>query len=322
LTIFPTLANLLPDPINSAAIEEPILRQIQREWQQDVVLMVRDRLPKVLIVLLMLFVLQRIIRYFIGRMERVANSHATLHARGAQLRTMATLIRGTSYSVLGFIAFLQLLHLLNYDPGPILASAGILGVGIGLGAQSLCKDIINGIFIFVEDQFNVGETVKIAALTGTVEDMTLRLTRLRDSDGTLYVIPNSQIATVSNLSRDFAVASLSIAVDASADPQRVLALLRDIAQQVRSDTKFKDALLKDPGVSGVDNINGRTLTYSLSAKVRIELKDDLLRAFRNQVIETFKGEGVPLGVDPANMLLQKPVALDPTAPPSQQPLVR
>src|SRR6185437_1158513 len=105
-------------------------------------------------------------------------------------------------------------------------------VGIGLGAQSIFKDMLNGIFILVEDQYNVGEVVKIAGLQGTVEDLTLRLTRLRDSDGTLYVIPNSQIATVSNLSRDFSIASLPVSVDASANPDRVMALLRKVAAEV------------------------------------------------------------------------------------------
>jgi small conductance mechanosensitive channel len=298
-----------------------VFRQIEHDWQDDVVVMVRDRLPKVALVLFLLFLVQRVIRFFIHRMERVASHQTTIAARGAQLRTMATLIRGTAYSVLGFLAFIQFLHLLNYNPTPILASAGILGVGIGLGAQSLCKDIINGIFIFVENQYNVGETVKIASLTGTVEDLTLRLTRLRDGDGTLYIIPNSQVATVSNLSRDFAMANLSVVIDASADPVRVLKLLKEIADAVRAETDFKDAYMGDPGVSGVDNINGRALTYSISAKVRLEKKDDVMRAFRNRIIDTFKREQIPLGVDPANMLLlAQQKAADPTAPPAQQPL--
>jgi len=195
-------------------------------------------------------------------------------------------------------------------------------VGIGLAAQSLFKDIINGIFILVEDQYNVGETVKIASLTGTVEDLTLRLTRLRDGDGTLYIIPNSQVATVSNLSRDFAVASLSVSIDASADPDRVLALLKGIAQDVHADPVFKETILAEPGVSGVDNINGRALTYSISARVRIAQKDDILRAFRNRIVDTFKREHIPLGIDPANMLLlQQQKAADPTATPAPQPIV-
>ena len=275
----------VPNPVTG--IEEPIFQQIERDWHNDIVIMLRDRLPKVAIMLLLLFILQRVVSFLVARMDRLATNSSPI-SRGAQLRTMATLIRGTAYSILGFAGFLQFLKLFNYNPAPILASAGILGVGIGLGAQSLCKDIINGVFIFVEDQYNVGETVKIASLTGTVEDLTLRLTRLRDGDGTLYIIPNSQVATVSNLSRDFAVATLSISIDASADPTRVLALLRQVADQVRSETSFKAGLMSDPGVTGIDNINGRALVYSISAKVRIADKDDILRAFRNRIIDTFK----------------------------------
>ena len=302
-------------------IEQPIFQQIQRDWHNDIVIMVRDRLPKVATVLVMLFVLQRIIRFFVGRMERVAKSHLTMPTRAAQLRTMATIVRGTAYSILGFLAFLQLLDLLNFNYGPLLASAGILGVGIGLGAQSLCKDIINGVFIFIEDQYNVGETIKIASLTGTVEDLTLRLTRLRDADGTLYIVPNSQVATVSNLSRDYAVATLSIAIDASADPSRVLELLREIAQQVIAEEALKDAVMTDPAVNGIDNINGRALTYSVSARVRIAQKDQVLRALRTRIVETFKREEIPLGIDPVNILLQKAATPDPTATPAQQPLI-
>lgn len=276
--------------------------------------MVRDRLPKVAAVLIFLLILQRIVRFSVRRMERIAQNHNTHVARAAQLRTMATIGRETAYSILGFLAFLQVLNLLNFNYGPVLASAGILGVGIGIGAQSLFKDIINGIFIFIEDQYNVGETVKIATLTGKVEDLTLRLTRLRDADGTLYIIPNSQIATVSNLSRDFAVATLSIAVDASADTARVLQLLKQIALEITTEETLKQAVKTSPVVSGVDNINGRALTYSISARVAIAQKDEVLRAFRNRIVETFKSEHIPLGIDPANMLLQKAVEPDPTGP--------
>jgi len=303
--------------------KEHYLAAIERDWHNDILVMVEDRLPKVLVVLFFLFLIERITGFFVNRMRRVASRSSIDPHRGAGLRTMASILRATSFSILGFLAFLQILRLLNINYAPLLASAGIVGVGIGLGAQSLFKDIINGVFILVEDQYNVGETVKIASLTGTVEDLTLRITRLRDGDGTLYIIPNSQVATVSNLSRDFAVASLSISIDASADPDRVLSLLKEIAKDVRADATFKDTILVDPGVSGVDNINGRALTYSINTRVRISQKDDVLRAFRNRIVATFKREQIPLGIDPVNMLLlqqQKPQ--DPTATPVQQPLIQ
>ncbi len=297
---------------------------VKADWHQRVIVMVEDRLPKFVVVLFFLFLAERLVKFFVTRMRKVAGRERMEAHRGAQLRTMASILRATTFSVFGFILFLQFLKLLGINIEPLLASAGIIGVGIGLAAQSLFKDIINGVFIIVEDQYNVGETVKIASLTGTVEDLTLRLTRLRDGDGTLYIVPNSQVATVSNLSRDFAVASLSVAVDASADSARVLGILKTIAQAVHAVEPFKSGILGEPGVSGVDSISGRTLTYSVSARVRVAQKDDLLRAFRNRIIEAFKQERIPLGVDPANMLLlaQQQAAPDPTATPAQQPLVK
>lgn len=297
---------------------------LNRDWHRDILVMVEDRLPKVIAVLIFLFIIERIAKFFVNRMRRLASREHIEPRRASQLKTMASIIRATIYSVLAFLAFLQVLNLLNINYAPLLASAGIVGVGIGLAAQSLFKDIINGVFILVEDQYNVGETVKIASLTGTVEDLTLRLTRLRDGDGTLYVIPNSQVATVTNFSRDFAVAVLSISIDASADSTRVMNLLREVAGKVQEDAALKDVILSAPGVTGIDSINGRALGYSINARVRIAQKDDVLRAFRNRIVERFKQEGIPLGIDPANMLLsqqQKAAVPDPTAPPSQQPLV-
>jgi small-conductance mechanosensitive channel len=171
----------------------------------------------------------------------------------------------------------------------------------------------------VENQYNVGEVVKLASLSGTVENLTLRCTTLRDGDGTIYIIPNSQIATVANLSRDFSVASVSISVDASADPEKVLKILKVVAMDVRRDPKFDKVILADPEVLGVDKIAGREVNYPVNFRVRANQKDGVLRAMRQQVITAFEKEGIPLGTDPANLfVLHKN---DPTAPPSQQPLV-
>ena len=298
-------------------VEEPALRILERDWHQDVLVMVRERLPKVLIILLLLFVLQRVVDLICRRMVKLSQSGSV--ERASQLRTFAVIIRATCYSVLGFLAFLQILRLLNINIAPILASAGILGVGIGLGAQSLFKDVLNGIFILLEDQYNVGEVVKIASLTGTVEDLTLRLTRLRDGDGTLYIIPNSQIATVSNLSRDFSVASLPVAVDASANPDHVIALLNQLAGELQSDAAFAGVILEKPVVLGVDKIDGRSIVYPVNLRVLPNQKDPVLRELRRRIVITFEKEGIPLGSDSSLLIMQQ--AKDPTAPPAQQPLV-
>ena len=223
-------------------------------------------------------------------------------------------MRATAYAILGLFAVLQILTLFNIAYGPLLASAGIVGVGIGLGAQSLFKDIINGVFVLVEDQYNVGEVVKIASLTGTVENLTLRTTTLRDGDGTVYIIPNSQVATVANLSRDYSVATLTLSVDASANPDHVMQVLGTLAQQVRTDEAFQNVILADPTVLGVNDIHGREVFYPINLRVRANQRDGVLRELRRRVILAFEAQGIPLGVS-ADMLLMQ-AKKDPTAPPA------
>src|SRR5579871_3153574 len=217
-----------------------MLSIISHNWRDKLVVFFEDKLPTVLVIFVIILILQRLVMFSVKRLQKRADSQVGNFHRAAQLRTMASIIRATAYGILGFIAFLQILNVFDIPYQPLLASAGILGVGIGLGAQSIFKDMLNGIFILIEDQYNVGEVVSIAGLKGTVEDLSLRSTRLRDGDGTLYVIPNSQIATVSNLSRDFSIATLQVSVDASANPDKVITLLTNLARDVRHDSAFKD----------------------------------------------------------------------------------
>jgi moderate conductance mechanosensitive channel len=291
---------------------------VLHDWHNDGLAFIEKDLPKLLFFLGVAFILMQIVRFFVNRLRRLADKHVANPGRASELRTLAAILRATAYSIIGFIVLLHVLSVFNINLTPLLASAGVVGVGIGLGAQSLFKDMLNGIFILVENQFNVGDTVKLASLTGTVEDLTLRLTTLRDGDGTLYFIPNSQIATVSNLSRDFAVAAMSVTVDATADPDKVLKILRATALDVRNDPAFKSVAVADPDVPGVDGISGRVVVYPVSIRVRINQRDAILRELRRRILQAFEENGVPLGTDPANMLVMR--HNDPTAPPAQQPL--
>jgi small-conductance mechanosensitive channel len=301
--------------------EQPdgIARIIEHDWHNNIISIVQNKLPKFLAILLIVYALHRLVLYFVKRLRRSADHQLHNFHRAAQLRTMAAIIRATSYSVFGFIVFLQILNILGIPYQPLLASAGILGIAVGLGAQSIFKDMLNGVLILVEDQYNVGEVVNIAGLKGTVEDLSLRRTTLRDADGTLYIVPNSQIATVSNLSRDYAVATLNISVDASANPDKVIALLADVASQVRNDPDFKDIAVADPVILGVDKIEGRAVTYPVQIRVHTNKRDILLRELRRRTILAFEKNGIPLGNDPANMLILR--APNPTAPPAPQPLI-
>ena len=123
---------------------------------------------------------------------------------------------------------MQILALLGVNMGPLLASAGIAGLAIGFGAQTLVKDFINGFFILAENQYDIGDTVRIAGVQGVVEMMTLRRTVLRDADGTVHTVPSSDIQVVSNLTRDWTQINLHVSVAYGADSERVIALLKQV----------------------------------------------------------------------------------------------
>jgi small conductance mechanosensitive channel len=144
--------------------------------------------------------------------------------------------------------------------------------------------MLNGVLILIEDQFNVGDTIKIAGVSGVVESMTLRKTILRDgADGTVYVIPNSQITTVANQSVDFSVATVNVSVDFSAHPDKVTDMLKEIAMDIRTSNTFKDLFVADPQILGVDAVKGSELIFPVVFKTKPTKQYGPVREFRRRV---------------------------------------
>src|SRR5215472_14260561 len=155
------------------------LGKILDEWINDTQDFLRTKLPHLILVAVIALVLARILRIFTSRMIRIAEQHAAGTVRISQVRTLAGVIRTTGLFLIGAIVGLQFLAAVGVNLGPLLTSAGIAGVAIGLAAQNLVKDMLNGSIILVEDQFNVGDVIIVAGLSGTVEAMSLRKTTIR-----------------------------------------------------------------------------------------------------------------------------------------------
>jgi small-conductance mechanosensitive channel len=209
-----------------------------------------------------------VLRLVTGRILKIADKPSSTVTHYAQVRTLVTVVRATGVGIILFLACLQVLPVLGFNLGPLLTSAGVAGVAIGLAAQNIVKDCFNGFLILIDDQFNVGDVVTIAGVNGTVETMTLRRTQVRGGDGTLYIVPNSQITTVANLTRDFSLATINVSVDFSANPDKVMALLKDVAMGVRNDPAYKDVYLADPVLLGVDAIKGSQVIYPVQLKTK------------------------------------------------------
>jgi small conductance mechanosensitive channel len=263
--------------------EGRFLGKVLDEWANDTQDFVRTKLPHLLVLALVAVVLARILRIITNRMIRLAERHSAETVRVSQVRTLAGVVRTTGLAIIGAIVGLQFLDALGVNVGPLLTSAGVAGVAIGLAAQNLVKDMLNGTMILVEDQFNVGDVVTVAGLTGTVETMTLRKTTVRGGDGTLYVIPNSQITTVANQSVDFNNATINVSVDFSADPNKVLEILTSIANDVRNQPEFKDAFLADPQILGVDSVKGSQLIFPVVFKTKPTKQYGPMREFQRRV---------------------------------------
>ncbi len=253
------------------------------EWIDDTQEFLHTKLPHLIMVAIIAFILSRLLRAITARMIRVAEQHAAGQVRVAQVKTLAGVIRPTGLAIIATIAGMQFLAAVGVDLAPLLASAGIAGVAIGLAAQNIVRDMLNGFRILIEDPFTVGDTVRVAGVSGVVEAMTLRKTTVRDADGTLYEIPNSQISTVANQSLDYSVATINVSVDYSANPDKVLALLNGIAMDVRNSEEFRDLFVADPQILGVDAVKGSEIVFPVVFKTLATKQFGPMREFRRRV---------------------------------------
>jgi small conductance mechanosensitive channel len=263
--------------------EGRFLGRVLDEWALDAQEFVRNKLPHLIMVAVIAFVLSRLLHLITARMIHVAEQHAPVPSRVSQVKTLAGVIRTTGLAIIGAIVSLQFLAAVGVDLAPLLASAGVAGVAVGLAAQNIVRDVLNGMMILVEDQFNVGDTVRVAGVSGTVEEMSLRKTTVRDLDGTLYVIPNSQITTVANLSVDYSLATINVSVDFSANPDEVVELLKGIAMEVRNSAEFREVFVADPQILGVDAIKGSELIFPVLFKTLATQQYAPVREFRRRV---------------------------------------
>jgi small-conductance mechanosensitive channel len=249
-------------------VPHEFIKSLNSEWISDLQEFLHSILPKMVVTLLVAWLLTRVLKLITTRVIKVAERHSSGAIHLAQVRTLTSVIRATGIGIIVFLAAMEILPLLGFKLEPLLASAGVAGVALGLAAQTIVKDCLNGILILVEDQYSIGDVVRIAGLSGTVEVMSLRKTQVRDGDGTLYIIPNSQITTVANLTRDFSVATINVSVDYSAEPDKVMALLKDVAMGVRNDPAYKDVFLDDPTLLGVDAIKGSQVIYPVQLRTK------------------------------------------------------
>ena len=210
--------------------------------------------------------------------------------------TFSQVAKGVAGSVIFGISVMFMLATAGIEIGPLLAGAGIAGVAVSLAAQSLIKDIINGFLILFEDQFGVGDVISTGGLTGMVESLNLRITQLRDSEGRLITIPNSQINTVQNLSMDWAQVDLSVTIAHANDLSEVLSLLKAIATDLSQEPDWQRCILEPPEILGVESLDYRGITLRLWLKTQPLKQWAVARELRQRIKYAFDQKGIEIGV--------------------------
>lgn len=206
--------------------------------------------------------------------------------------TLTTILRSTLKTVILFAATLSLLSAVGINITPILASAGVVGLAVGFGAQSLVKDVITGFFILLEDQYGVGDVVNIDGKSGLVERMNLRITQLRNTAGELITIPNGQVSIVSNLSKEWARAVLEIGVAYDADIDHVIKVM--VAEGARLRQDWPDKVLEDPDVNGIQSFGDSSINLRVIMKTAPLKQWEVASEWRRRVKFAFDREGIAI----------------------------
>lgn len=254
---------------------------------------------KIAVILAAAYLVVRLVDRAIDRALEVKRDPASTNPR---LVTVSNLFQSIVNYTVVFVALVLILHELGINTSSLLASAGILGLIVGLGAQSLIKDLISGFFIIIEDQYRVGDMVRIGNFTGTVTEMGMRMTRLTDWNGEVHNIPNGQIATVTNLSRAPRAAVVDIRVPYLEDVSRVLGILNEVAKEA---SITYDYLKEEPKVQGITELGDTNLVIRMVVMTEPNRQWEMERALRLMIKKRFEQEGIGAPVSLGTLLAKR-----------------
>ena len=251
---------------------------------------------RVLLIAAVGYALIRLVAVGVQRFEHDVNFGTGLDAleRAKRAKTLGSVLSNITTVVVTAVAVLMILHEFGVNTSPALTGAGIIGVALGFGAQSLVRDLIGGFFLILENQIRVGDVVAINGTGGLVEEINLRTTILRDEEGTVHVFPNGAITTLANKSMHFSYYVVNLPLAYGEDPDRATAIMQAVAEDLRKDDQFRPVILEPLEVIGVDAFE----EHAVRVKVRIKtaaLKQWFVgREFRRRLNKAFQREGIQL----------------------------
>jgi small conductance mechanosensitive channel len=240
-----------------------------------------------------------LINQLVGRLAR--NSTAT--RRRAQLNTLAPLLRGVIQTVIVLIVVLMLFSEIGVQIGPLLAGAGVVGLAVGFGAQTLVKDFLTGVFLLMEDIVAVGDVVNIGGFGGLVEEMTLRTIRLRDFDGTLHVFPYSEAQVVHNLTKTFSYYVFNLQISYESDIDQATEVMRRTGEELKADPAFADMILEPIEVVGVDALADSGVVVKARIKTLPSKQWSVGREYNRRIKQAFDANGIEIPYPHVKMMV-------------------
>ncbi|QYH19331.1 mechanosensitive ion channel family protein [Corynebacterium aquatimens] len=223
--------------------------------------------------------------------------------RQARIKTLANVGRSAVAIIIWVWAAMAVLDQLGVNVAPLVASAGVVGVALGFGAQSLVKDFLSGMFMLIENQYGVGDSVQIGDISGTVEHMTMRITTVRDIDGTLWYIRNGDIDQVGNQSDVYSVARLEVPISLSSDPSDAAAVIERASIAAVQDDTIRDSVIGQPEVLGMSSFTPDHLTYRVSVKTMPGAQWAVSRHMYEEILEALQDAQIVMpGLEPRRII--------------------
>lgn len=250
----------------------------------------------VILAVVFYYFLRGVFRRLLKVVRKVSDSNLVTREQEMRARTLAGIIRGMLIAVIVVAVVLITLSELGYNVAPLLAGAGIAGLAIGLGAQTLMRDFIGGFFVLLEGQFNVGDLVEIGEVKGKVEAIKLRTTLIRDSEGVLNIVPNGEMRVVSNLAKGWSRVNIDVKFDLREDIDTVIGIIQEAARGAAQDNSAVAAyILEGPDVLGIEALEGKMVTVRVVARIEPFRDAEVAREIRRRVAIALAANKISFG---------------------------
>ncbi len=268
-----------------------------QQWMDQFLPWLMSHGVKIIIIAIGAFVFYRVVSRIIRRAVMIAvvpDKSLPPESESKRENTLIRIFNGALRIIVVTIAVLMILQESGLDIAPILAGAGIVGLAVGFGGQYLIRDIISGLFIILENQYRIGDVININSTGGLVEDISLRMTTLRDLDGTVHHIPHGEIKQVSNLTKKFARVNMNIGISYSSDLEHVIAVINKTGNDLANDPQFKDSIITPPGFLRVDDFADSAIIVKILGDTKPLKQWEVSGELRKRLKIAFDHEGIEI----------------------------